>query len=446
MRKLFLEGGKLQYNLDVEAALAQAEADVVLFASDYADEIRSKANIDYVTPEDVWKLEQEIHHDVMAMVLLLTKACQGGAGDYVHLGATSYDIEDNRLALQMNAASYLVLEKLKQYGRYLLEKADEYKGLAAVGRSHGQWAEPITVGHKFARYAYDASIDVQLWLDFLDKYLVGKPMTGAVGTSDSYVQLTDPDKACEIGEAAMKYLKLRPALITDQAITRKMHALAGSNMMQTASSLTRFAWELWHLQRPEIGEMWERDYTKGKFVGSTAMPHKRNPINSENIIALSRVINRLAGTGYDNIPLLHETELTKSGSERIWIPTCYLLLDEILSKGGFLANDSVVRTENVGRNLRKATPLTASEPIMMELTKRGVGRQDAHHILRDEYAQRLYEEPDLDPFDVLESISEVAERLSRDDIKRIFEKHEEYTGNSERYVEDVIEETSPIFS
>ncbi len=445
MRKLFLEDRKLQYRLDVEAALAVAEAGVGLFGQEFADEISNKANTNYIKPEDVWDREQKIKHDVMAMVEILTEACSGEAGKYVHLGATSYDIDDNTLALQMKAASLIIIERTKKYGRNLLEKAYQYKDLPAVGRTHGQWAEPITFGHKFARYAYDAYIDLQLWQDFLDKYLVGKPMTGAVGTADSYKHLTgDGDKADEIGRRVMETLRLSPALITDQAITRKMHALAGSYMQQAASSAERFAWEVWHLQRPEIGEMWERSYLTGD-VSSSAMPHKRNPINCENIIALSRVVKNLARTGYDNIALLHETELTKSGSERIWMPTSFILLDEILERGAKIAKISIVRENNVKRNLEKATPLTACEPLMMELVKKGLGRQDAHKLLRD-YAQRLYENPGANPFDILSVIPEISSHLERGDIQKIFDGHVHYTGNSSKYVQRVIDELGPAFS
>lgn len=443
MRDIWLEGGKLQRSLDVEAALSQTQSELEIIPDYAAEEISKKANINYVTPENVWKLEQDIKHDVMAMVLNLTDACEGDAGNFVHLDATSYDIEDNRLSTQMRDASEIIIKGTKDFAKELRDRAEEYMGLPAIGRTHGQWAEPITFGFKYANILGDTMIDYITWIDFLDKYLVGKPMTGAVGTSDSYVHTCGHEKAIQIGEGVLKKIGLKPALITTQVISRKMHAKALEALAQSASTSAKFACEVWNLQRPEIGEVWEKKYSH-KIKGSSAMPHKRNPINCENMISLYRVVKALSQVGYDNIPLLHERDLTNSGAERIVIPQCYLYTDEILKRAESTTREMIVREENIKRNFEDAKKFTITEPLMLGVVGQSMGRQEAHEIL-SKYSDYMYDHMDDNPINVLYKIPEIKERMEKSEIERIFREHGGYIGLSQKYTEDVIKAADNFF-
>ena len=442
MRSIYTEGGKLSRLLSVEAALAQAQAELGIIPEYAAEEITKKATADYVTPEDVWEEEQKIRHDVMAMVHKLSDACEGDAGGYVHLDATSYDIQDNALSLQMRDASGIIIDKTAKFGRALMDRAEEYKSLPAIGRTHGQHAEPITFGFKFAKYLSDVISDYDDWMLFTDKYLVGKPMTGAVGTSDSYVLSGGKDSARKIGAGVMKRLGLNPALITDQVISRKMHSKVANLLAQSASTSEKFAWEVWNLQRPELGEVWEKSYSSSQ-VGSSTMPHKRNPINSENIISLARVVKGFAGISKENIALLHERDLTNSAAERVIIPQSYLYTDEILKRSERVAREMVVREDNVRDKLNMFKEFTATEPIMLALAGRGVGRQKAHDLLR-QYTQRLYDEPGAEPIEVLRGIDEISDNLTESELKDLMNPAN-YTGLSREYTEDVIKKARETF-
>ncbi len=444
MRDIFLEGpGKLQRSLDVEAALSQSQAELGIIPEYAAEEITKKANIDYVTPEFVWELEQKIFHDVMSMVLGLTEACDDDAGNYVHLDATSYDIEDNRLSMQIRDASNIIITDIKKFAKSVRDRADAYKGLPAIGRTHCQWAEPITFGFKYAYVLGDIMMDYLTWIDFCEKYLVGKPMTGAVGTSDSYVHTCGKEKAIEIGNKVLEKIGLKPALITTQVISRKMHAKVLENLAQSALTSARFAWEVKELQRPEIGEVWEKKYNP-KIKGSSAMPHKRNPIDCENIIALSKVVKAFTQVGYDNIPLLHERDLTNSGAERIVIPQAFIYTDEILKRGNKIASEMIIRRDNIKKNLREAKKFTVTEPMMLSLVEKGIGRQEAHSLMV-KYSDYMYDHMSKRPVDVLHGIPEVAEKMERSEIEKIFREHGGYTGLSQKYTEDVISAANELF-
>lgn len=443
MRDIWLESGKTGRGLYVLGSLAETQAELDVIPSYAANEIAKKADPKIVTPEYIWELEQKIKHDYFAMIMGLTDACEGDAGNYVNLGGTSYDGEDNRLSLQIRDASNIITEKIKKFGFALREKADEYKGLPAIGRTHGQWAEPITFGFKYANILADIMWDYLTLNHYLENYLVGKPMTGAVGTSDSFVHICGREKAIKTGEGVLKKIGLNPALITTQVISRKMHAKALEALTQTAMTSAKFAWEVWNLQRPEIGEVWEKKYSY-KIKGSSAMPHKRNPIISENIISLSRVVKALTQVGYDNIPLLHERDLSNSGAERIVLPQSFLYADEILKNSEFIADGMIVREDNVERNLESAKKLTITEPVMLAIAGEDLGRQDAHEILA-KYSDYIYDNMDADPVETLWGIPEIQERMAKNEIKKMYNEHGGYTGLSEEYTKNVIDAADKLF-
>lgn len=439
MRAIFTEDAKLTYSLQVEAALAWAEADLGIIPREAAEEIARKATTEYVTPEAVFAREKEIRHDVMAMVQILTEACDGDAGNYVHYGATSYDIEDNRLSLQMQAAAKVLRKGIAEFGKALKGKAKEYRDLPCVGRTHVIWAEPITFGFKFAKYMKDAWDDYGGWAVFLNEELVGKPMTGAVGTANSYLHIAgDKERAASIGTNVMVRLGLMPARITDQVISRKMHARAAELLAQTAMTGYKFAQEFYDLGRPEIGEVMPAEPKIG-VVGSSAMPHKsvlKNDIDGENIMSLARMVAAFVPLAYANIPLRHERDLTNSGNERIWIPQAFLYTDEIMGRCAKKLGRMVVDEDGIRQNLERATAFTVTEPVMMELVEEGLGRQEAHELLQG-YALRMKGDPDADPVKALVDIPEISSRIPEGRLREILEEHRGYTGLSREIIDEI---------
>ena len=285
MRKIFEEENKLQKRLDVEAALALAHAEVGNIPLEDAKVIAEKASTKYVKLERVKEIEHQIKHDVMAMVKALAEVC-GPSGAYVHLGVTSYDIVDTATALQLKEALNLIEEKLNRLEKVLMEKADKYKKTLMVGRTHGQHALPITLGFKFAVWMREIARHIERLRQCKERVLVGK-ISGAVGT-----QAGLGAHAMEIQKLVMEKLGLKPADITTQIVQRDRHAELICLLANIASSLDKFATEIRELQRPEIAELFE-PFEKEKQVGSSAMPHKRNPELCERICGLEKIMRSL---------------------------------------------------------------------------------------------------------------------------------------------------------
>ncbi|HEX54509.1 MAG TPA: adenylosuccinate lyase, partial [Candidatus Altiarchaeales archaeon] len=281
VRKIFEEEYRLQKMLDVEAALAIAHSKVGNIPKSAAEEISKKANILHVKLERVKEIESEINHDVMAMVKALAEQC-GSSGKYVHLGATSNDITDTALALQFREYLRFLFDDLDRIKNVLLNLANEHKNLVCIGRTHGQHSLPITYGLKFALWACEIQRHIDRINECKERLLVGK-MSGAVGTQAAFGK-----KGIEIQNIVMEILKLRPAIVSNQILQRDRHAEFLLNLALIAETLNKMATEIRNLQRTEIAEVSEK--FEKKQVGSSTMPHKRNPIHAERICGLSRVI------------------------------------------------------------------------------------------------------------------------------------------------------------
>ncbi|MEM2907288.1 MAG: adenylosuccinate lyase, partial [Candidatus Odinarchaeota archaeon] len=322
MRSLFTEESRLQKWLEVEAALAQAHAEVGNIPSKAAEEITRKASLKYVKVKRVKEIEEQIHHDLMAMVKALTEVCEGEAGDYVHLGATSYDIEDTATALQLRDAIKIITEDLINLKNVVVDLADKYKETVCVGRTHGQHALPTTFGLKFTIWAYEIHRHIIRLTQLTPRVLVGK-MTGAVGTMAGF-----GEKGFRIQELVMGKLGLKPAEASNHIAQRDRIAELILFTSLVAATLNKIGKELRNLQRTEIGEVWEE--FKQTQVGSSTMPHKRNPHKSERICGLSRILIANAFPALENTALEHERDLTNSAPERIIIPENMILLDYML--------------------------------------------------------------------------------------------------------------------
>jgi len=383
MREIFTEERKLQRWLDVEAALARAHAAVGNIPKEAAEEIERKANVAHVSVERVKEIEKRTRHDVMAMVEALTEACEGEAKKYVHLGATSYDIVDTALALQLRSALEVLEEDLRELMRVLLDLAEEHRETVCIGRTHGQHALPTTYGMKFALWASDVARHVERLREVKKRALVGK-MSGAVGTMASF-----GEKGFEIQRLTMKFLGLSPVPIASQVVQRDRHAEVQCLLALIAGTLEKMAKEIRNLQRTEIAEVFE-PFARGQ-VGSSTMPHKRNPHRCERICGLARVVRALVHPALETIALEHERDLTNSSVERITIPEGFILTDYMLRQMIGVLRGLEFNYKNIRRNLEMTLGLCLTERVMMELVRRGMGRQEAHEKLR-RLAQRCWRE------------------------------------------------------
>ncbi len=375
MKQVFTEENKLQRWLDVEAALARAHAALGDIPNEAAEEISRKASLEHVKLGRVKELEKEIHHDVMAMVQALSEVCEGDAGKYVHLGATSYDVVDTAWALILRDALNIISRKLGTLKDVLLDLASTHKNTICIGRTHGQHAVPFTYGMKFAIWASEINRHLKRIEECKGRVLVGK-MSGAVGTMASF-----GSKGFEIQRLVMQDLKIGEAEITNQIVQRDSHAELIFLNSLIAATLTKIAKEIRNLQRTEISEVYE-PFTE-KQVGSSTMAHKRNPHRSERVCGISRVIISHTIPALDNAALIeHERDLTNSSSERIIFPESFILLDYVLTEIISILKGLEFNYENIQRNLELEGGLYMSENVMIKLVEKGLGRQEAHEILR----------------------------------------------------------------
>jgi adenylosuccinate lyase len=424
MKQVWSEESKLKKLLQVEAALARAEADVGMIPGDAADTIA--AAVDSVKLERVNEIEDEIHHDMMAVVMALSEQC-GDAGKWVHFGATSNDMLDTQLALQIKQSIALLRSKTIAVRNALVEMADEHKTTVCVGRTHGQIGVPTTYGLRFAVWA--SEMDRHLTrLDELEPRAAVGQMTGAVGTQAAFG--TD---GIEIQRRTMEYLGLGSVEVSTQIIQRDRHAEFVMWMANTVTTLDKICVEFRTLQRSEIAEI-EESFGK-KQVGSSTMPHKRNPIKSEQVCGLARIVRAMVEPELLNNTLWDERDLTNSSSERIIFPETCVLTDHILKLAeGIIANLRFF-PENIKRNLELMGGLNMGEAVMIELAKRGVGRQEAHEIVRTSAMEAR--ESGRHMKDVLMSRPEVTEFISAGEIEGVMDP-EGYIGTAVEQVEAVV--------
>jgi len=425
VRRIFEEEYKLELMLEVEAALAKAHAIAGNIPKKAADGISKGTQ--KVKISRVKEIEAEINHDVMAMVKALAEKC-GNSGSYVHLGATSNDITDTALALQLREFVRFLSDDLIKVKKTLLKLAGEHMETVCVGRTHAQHSIPTTYGLKFAIFASEAQRHIDRLEESKPRILVGK-MSGAVGTQASF-----GGKGLGIQDSVMKELGLSPAMVSNQVIQRDRHAEFLLNLALIAQTMNKIGTEIRNLQRTEIAEVSE-GFGK-KQVGSSTMPHKRNPILAERICGLSRVIKANATASFDNIPLWHERDLTNSSCERMIIPEACILTDYILNLGVGLLKNLVFNPEQIERNLNLSGGRIMAEAVMIKLVEKGMGRQEAHELLRV-CAMESYKGV---PFrDVLIANPEVMKYLSEEEIEFVLYP-KNYIGTAREQVERVLKE------
>lgn len=425
MKRIWDEENKLQKLLDVEAALARAHAKLGNIPRESAEIIGERANTNWIKVERVKEIEEEIHHDIMAVVKALSEVC-GEHGKYIHLGATSNDIIDTANALLIKESLGIVLKDLKELRTILKSLAKEHKYTVCIGRTHGQHAVPTTYGMKFAIWLDEIQRHIERIEEAKKRILVGQ-MSGAVGTMASFGEM-----GLKMQELVMKDLGLKSALISNQIIQRDVYAELMSILAIIASTLDKIALEIRNLQRTEILEISE-PFGK-KQVGSSTMPHKRNPIRSEKISGLARVIYSNVIPALLNNPLWHERDLTNSSVERVILPETFVLLDEMLKNMKRVLLGLEFFPENIKKNLYLTKNLIMAEPLMLKLTEKGMGRQEAHELVR-RLAMKAFEE-NRDLLEVLSESKEAREYLTDDDLASL--KPENYIGMAPQIVDNVI--------
>ncbi len=374
MKAIFSEEGKLERLLAVEASLARGHAYVGNIPAEAAAEISRKAAGGKVTPERVHEIEAEIRHDLMAVVKALTELCDGEAGKYVHLGATSYDIIDSANALMFRDGLTIIEEGLDDLETALARLAREHRETVMMGRTHGQAAVPMTFGLKMAVFLLEVHRHIERLGEMRHRVVVGK-MAGAVGSSAGL-----GPKAFEITKFVARDLGIGMEDGPTQIVQRDRYNELFAWMANVATSLEKFATEIRNLQRSEINEAAE-GFDVAKQVGSSTMAQKRNPVKSEKISGLARVVRSTLTPAYENAVQWHERDLANSSAERFLIPHAFVLLDEIITDATDVFTNLVVNTDRMRENLA-AHPHIMAESIMLRLAEKGVGRQEAHEIIR----------------------------------------------------------------
>ena len=430
MLRIFEEENYFQKLLDVEAALAWAHAMVGNIPREDAEKIMKMASTKYVKISRVKEIEKEIKHDIMSLVRAFAEVC-GSSGAYIHLGVTSYDIVDTAKALQLREAIEIIGRKLDDLEFILIKLADRYKRTIMMGRTHGQHALPITFGLKLSVWMREISRHVQRLRECRERLLVGK-MSGAVGT-----QAGLGAHALKIQELVMQKLGLKATDVSTQIIQRDRHAEFICLLAIIASTLDKFAIEIRELQRTEIGEVFE-PFRREKQVGSSTMPHKRNPELCERICGLAKIMRSLVFPALENIPTWHERDLTQSSSERFLIPEACILIDYMLHLMIGILSNLEVDEERMKRNVEITEGRTMSEAVMIALTRKGMNRQEAHELVRRLAIQSASENKSFR--EVLIRNDKIRSLLSEDEIDDAL-KPEKYLGTAVTQVEMAIRKT-----
>lgn len=433
MKHVWSQENRLAKIMQTEAALARAEADVGLIPTDAAEIISQ--SISLVKPERVDEIEAEIHHDMMAVVVAISEQCRNDAGKWVHFGATSNDILDTATALQIKDAIDILEDKLKILLRVLVNQAEAHKQTVCCGRTHGQIGVPTTYGLRFAIWASEISRHLDRLHELTPRATVGQ-MTGAVGTQAAFGK-----SGILIQELTMKHLGIGAVDVSNQIIQRDRHAEFVMWMANTVTTLDKIGIEIRTLQRSEIAEI-EESFGK-KQVGSSTMPHKRNPIKSEQICGLARIVRAMVEPELLNNTLWDERDLTNSSCERIVFPEACVLTDHILKLGVSVIENLRFYPENIRRNLELLRGLNMGEAVMIELAKRGVGRQEAHEIVRTS----AMEAHDTGQHfkNVLLETPEVAKYLTAEDIENLVNP-DKYIGTAVEQVEVLVAKLREAYS
>ncbi|ACX51470.1 adenylosuccinate lyase [Ammonifex degensii KC4] len=367
MKNLWSEENKFRKWLDVELAVCEAWSELGVIPKEDLAEIKAKANFDV---ERIKAIEKEVRHDVIAFLTCVAEYV-GEKARWIHLGLTSSDVVDTALSLLMKEAGEHLLNRLFTLREAVLEQAKRHRDTVMIGRTHGVHAEPITLGFKFLVWVAELDRQAERLSRAIETVSVGK-ISGAVGT---YANLHP-----RVEELACRRLGLRPARISTQILQRDRHAEYLTTLALIGGSLEKFAVEIRGLQRTEIREL-EEPFRPGQ-KGSSAMPHKRNPIVAERISGLARILRSNALAAMENMALWHERDISHSSVERIIIPGSTTLLDYMLYKMTELVRDLHVYPQNMQRNLEHTRGLVFSQRVLLKLVEKGLSREEAYRLVQ----------------------------------------------------------------
>ena len=407
MARIWSEENKFAAWLKVELAAMAALADAGIIPAEVPERAKSKAECD---ADRVLAIEKETHHDVAAFVDQVASGL-GEDGRYFHFGLTSSDVLDTALALRLKEAAELLLSGLDEILEVLKDKAYAYHDLVMVGRTRGVHAEPVTLGLKFALWYAEFQRQRQRLAAARDTVSVGK-LSGAVGT---FAHLPP-----EVEAGVCQRLGLTPAPISTQIIQRDRHAHYLTTLALIGASIEKVATEIRHLQRTEVREAEEAFGAKQK--GSSAMPHKRNPVLSENLCGLARVLRGNALTALENVALWHERDISHSSAERVIIPDSNILLDFMIHRLKGVLTNLVVYPENLAANLADSRGLVFSQSLLLALVHQGLTRDEAYRLTQ-RAAMQVWEQGGTFKERVLAD-SDIGKIISQEELEKLFDlKH-----------------------
>ena len=428
MKKIFSEESRLQFQMDAEAALARAHASLGTISKEDAAEITRISDLKYVTVDRVTAIEKETKHDVMAMVKAMTEQCKGDAGKYVHLGATSNDIVDTAVALQIKNALKIISDDVDILLLTLAKLAKKERDTLQIGRTHAQFAIPITFGFKIAGYIAEMLRHRERLTQIAPRACAGK-MAGAVGTGAALGK-----NFFKIQELVMKDLGLEYEPAATQVVGRDRYTELICLMATIATSMERYATEIRNLQRSEVSEAAEAFDVK-KQVGSSTMAQKKNPITSENVCGLARVVRGFVTPMFESQVLWHERDLSNSSAERFILPHVFALVDDMMFKMNDVFANLSVNRERMIANIDSSKGMIMAEPVMMAMTQKGMGRQDAHEIVRE--ASMIASSEGKHLLDVLLKCKKLKNVMSEKEIRSAMDP-KNYVGGSPMIVDNMV--------
>jgi len=367
MGRIWSEENSFQKWLDIEILAAEALAQIGKVPKAAIGRIRKNARFNV---ERIREIEREVKHEVIAFLSSVAESI-GDDARFLHLGMTSSDVMDTALAIQLKEAAAILIEDVQDLMKVLRRQAHKYKSTVMIGRTHGVHAEPITFGLKFALWYQETDRNLVRLRKAVEDISVGQ-ISGAVGT---FAQISPKVEAYVCKKSGLK-----PALVSNQIIQRDRHAYFFATLAVIASSLEKFAVEIRHLQRTEVQEA-EEPFTSGQ-KGSSAMPHKRNPILSENVAGLARLMRSYALAALENVALWHERDISHSSVERVIAPDATIALDFMLRRMTYVLGALCVYPENMKRNLEKSGGAVFSEAVLLALVDKGVSRDAAYRMVQ----------------------------------------------------------------